>query len=275
MNFPGLVEMHVHTAPDVRPRRHNDAELAQLARSASARAVVLKSHHVPTMERARQAELATPGVKVMGAIVLNLPQGGLDAAVVESALEQGARVVWLPTLHAENHRRREGHSDGIVSVRGGRVVPAAEAIFARIAAADAILATGHLSADEIPVAVAAAWACGVRKIVVTHPEHQVVGMDIEAQRVLLRNFPVYFERCYAQPVGGGRYANNLETNLQAIQALGAASTILATDAGQVENSSWDECWAHIVRFLRSAGVSESELTTMCVTNPSLLLGLAD
>jgi len=275
MNFPGLVEMHVHTAPDVRPRRHNDAELAQLARSASARAVVLKSHHVPTMERARQAELATPGVKVMGAIVLNLPQGGLDAAVVESALEQGARVVWLPTLHAENHRRREGHSDGIVTVRDGRVVPAAEAIFAHIAAADAILATGHLSADEIPVAVAAAVACGVRKIVVTHPEHQVVGLDIEAQRALLRNSPVYFERCYAQPIGGGRYAHNLAANLQAIQALGAASTILATDAGQVENLPWDECWAHIFRFLRAAGVSERELTTMCVTNPSWLLGLAD
>ena len=267
--------MHVHTAPDVRPRRHTDAEVAQLARSAGAKAVVLKSHHVPTMERARLAELATPGIKVLGAIVLNLPQGGLDPTVVEGALQQGARIVWLPTIHAENHRRREGHSDGIVTVRGGRVVAEAEAIFAHIAAADAILATGHISADEVPVAVAAAAACGVRKIVVTHPEHQVVGMDIEAQRALLRNFSVYFERCYAQPLGGGRYADNLETNLRAIQALGAASTILATDAGQLENPAWDACWANILNYLREAGVSESELTTMCVANQSYLLGLAD
>jgi len=59
----------------------------------------------------------------------------------------------------------------------------------------------------------------------------------------------------------------------AIRALGAASTILATDAGQVDNPSWDDCWAHILRFLRLAGVSESEPTTMSVTNQSYLLAL--
>ncbi|MEO6244367.1 MAG: DUF6282 family protein, partial [Opitutaceae bacterium] len=138
--------------------------------------------------------MATPGIKVIGGIVLNSPQGGLDPKVVESALKQGARIVWLPTLHAENHRRKEVHSDGILSVRGRRVVPAAEVIFAHIAAADAILATEHLGADEIPIVVAAASACGVGKIVITHPEHHVVGLNIEAQRALHRNFPVYFER---------------------------------------------------------------------------------
>jgi len=225
------------------------------------------------MERARLTETVTPGLKVFGGMVLNHPQGGLNPAAVERALKEGARVIWLPTLHADNHRRQEGHDDGIVTVRNGRVVDRAEEIFTLIASAGAILATGHLGAAEIPAAVASAAARGVTRIVVTHPEHRVVGMSIDAQRELRSRFPVFFERCFAQPTGQGRYTLNLEANLQAIRALGVASTILATDSGQVENPPWDECWAQIFDHLRQAGISEADLATMCIGNPSGLLGL--
>ena len=71
----------------------------------------------------------------------------------------------------------------------------------------------------------------------------------------------------------GHYALNLETNVRAIEALGAASTILATDAGQMENPPWDECWECTLHFFRSSGIGEVDLATMCTRNSAALLEL--
>lgn len=273
MNYPGLIDLHIHSSPDVRPRRHTDLELAAFAREAGARAIVIKSHHVPTMDRAWHTTQATPGLSVFGGLALNWPVGGLNAHAVSTALKQGARIIWLPTLHAENHRRKEGHQDGIAVTSQGRVVAAAEVIFEMIAEADAILATGHIGAEEMPVVVAAATAKKVRRILITHPEHSVVGMNLEQQRDLLRNFPVIFERHYAQPNGRGGYRSNFAENLDSIKALGFASTVLATDAGQVENDSWTDCWKNMLGAYGEAGISEEALRQMCSLNPARLLNL--
>lgn len=274
MIFPDLIDLHIHSAPDVRQRRHTDLELAAAAREAGARAIVIKSHHVPTMDRAWHSTQATPGLAVFGAVTLNWPVGGLNHHAVSTALKQGAKIVWLPTLHAENHRHKEGRNDGIVVTRDGRVLEAAERIFELVAEADAVLATGHIGAEEIPVVVAAALAKKVRKIVITHPEHAIVGMNLDQQRALLRDFPtVIFERHYAQPDGHGGYAMNFATNLRAIEALGHASSVLATDAGQVENAPWVQCWEAYLAFLRKNGVSESALASMCAIQPAALLNL--
>ncbi len=274
MIFPDLIDLHIHSAPDVRIRRHTDLELAAAARTAGARAIVIKSHHVPTMDRAWHSTQATPGVLVYGAVTLNWPVGELNHHAVSTALKQGAKTVWLPTLHAQNHRRKEGHDDGIVVTRHGRVVDALARIFELVAEADAILATGHIGPEEIPIVVAAALEKKVRKIVITHPEHDIVGLSLEQQRELLRNFPsVIFERHYAQPDGQGGYKMNFATNRLAIKELGAASTALATDAGQVESLPWTQCWERYLAYLREHGVSEAELARMCAINPAALLNL--
>ena len=271
--FPGLIDLHVQSAPDLRPRRHTDLELAAEARRAGARAVVIKSHHVPTMDRAWHTSRATPGLAVFGGLALNWGVGGLNPHATAAALGQGAKIVWLPTLHSGPHRRREGRDDGIAVTRDGRVVDAALQIFEQVAEADAILATGHLGADEIPLVVAAASARRVRKIVVTHPEHDVVGMSLDQQRALAREFPVFFERCYSQPDGHGGYTSNFAANLRAIEVLGFSTTVLSTDAGQIENPSWTECWDRTVQAYRAAGVTEVALQAMCSTHAAGLLKL--
>jgi hypothetical protein len=274
MNLQGLVDLHVHTAPDVRPRSCDDFELAQEARRVGARAVVIKSHHVPTVDRAWLARRTEPAVAIFGGVALNSWVGGLNPDAVEATLRLGGRMVWLPTLSAAQHRRQEGKTGGVVVVENGAVVPAAREIFRQVAAADAILATGHQSAAEVRVIVAAAWAEGVEKILVNHPEHRVVGMDLAAQRELRREFPVYFERCYAQPGGpGGSYLSNAEANLRAIEALGPESTVLASDVGQIENPPWAECWERTCEFLGRHGVGDAELRRMAGENPGRLLGL--
>ena len=273
MIFPGLIDLHVHSAPDVRVRRHTDLELAAAAHADGSRAIVLKSHHVPTMDRAWHTARATPGISVFGGVALNWPVGGLNLHAVSTAIKHGAKIIWLPTLHAENHRRKEGRSDGIRVVCDGQVVEAANAIFALIAEANIILATGHLGAEEIPLVVAAAAAKKVKKILINHPEHRVVGMTIAQQRELRRDFPVFFERCYSQPNGDDTYQSNLQVNLRALETLGPESTVLASDAGQIENRSWTECCKQTFEFLSSHGVNDSQLRQMAADTPAQLLGL--
>lgn len=48
----GIIDLHIHSAPDVRQRKMNDLELMEAAVRLGARAIVIKSHHVPTMDRA-------------------------------------------------------------------------------------------------------------------------------------------------------------------------------------------------------------------------------
>lgn len=274
MILDGIVDLHVHSAPDVRPRSCDDFELAAEAKRVGARGVVIKSHHVITADRALLVRKAVPGVEVFGGVALNPAVGGLNADALDVALQLGARIVWLPTLFAVRHRRLEGRNDGVVVVDGGRVVPAAQEIFRRVAAADVILATGHHAADEVRTIVAEAWRLGVRRILVNHPEHYTVAMSIDAQGELRREFPVYFERCYAQPSREkGVYISNLETNLRAIEALGPASTVLASDAGQIENPPWAKCWERTFEFYAQRGVGEADLRRMAIDNPAALLGV--
>ena len=48
----GIIDLHIHSAPDVRERKLNDLEIMEAAIQREVRAVVIKSHHFPTMDRA-------------------------------------------------------------------------------------------------------------------------------------------------------------------------------------------------------------------------------
>lgn len=269
----GLLDLHLHTAPDVRPRRYSDEELANLARSLGVCAVVIKNHHGCTVERAKLASKNVPGVRVFGSITLNKAMGGLEPGAVLSACKSGARIVWLPTLDAANHRRREGKQGGIELLEAGKLLPVVREIVQIVGDWDVALATGHISPDEIDAVVEAASVAGLRRIVVTHPEHSVVGLSHERQHALAGAYPIYFERCYAQPVSAGRYHCNVETNLEALRAVGLGSSYLATDSGQVESAPWDEAWQHILAALQRAGHGEETIRYLTRDVPAFIVGL--
>lgn len=48
----GLIDLHIHSAPDIRERKMNDLELMEAAVRLEARAIVIKSHFVSTQDRA-------------------------------------------------------------------------------------------------------------------------------------------------------------------------------------------------------------------------------
>ena len=108
----------------------DDLELMESSVQRGVRAIVLKSHNVPTADRAylvnRVAAEKYPDVKftAFGGLCLNCPVGGLNPDAVETSLKLGAKVIWLPTNTAENHYRKNGKdpSKGVVVTRDGKAV---------------------------------------------------------------------------------------------------------------------------------------------------------
>ncbi|WP_274649039.1 DUF6282 family protein [Paenibacillus humicola] len=269
----GAIDLHVHSGPDVRARAHDDVQLAAQAAELGAGAVVIKSHVVPTMDRACLAGLQVPGVRLFGSITLNPPVGGLNPHAVETALRLGASTVWLPTVYSAAHLRLEGKSGGVEVTAGGRIVPPLRDVLKLVAERDAILGTGHLSPEDIFAVVDAARSLGVNKIVVTHPESYAVGMSLADQRKIAESYGVLFERVCAQPDRRGGYVSNLGVNLRAIRELGCESTVLATDGGQPELPSWTEMMTETARYMAEHGLTQEEINGMMKRTPARLLGL--
>ena len=289
----GAFDMHIHIAPDVVPRRVDDVTLARRFEELDLEGFVLKSHYVPTAERAAVARGVVPGVMVMGAISLNRSVGGMNALDVEIAALEGARTVWLPTVDAINEtagRTKPQAGDKVpvwaavqyglrepgvpiepvaVVDEAGRVLPETRDVLATVAAHGLVLATGHLSRDEIFAVVDAALAEGVTEIVITHPEFPSQNLSAEDQLALARKGAV-LERCFTTPHTG---KVSWERWLENIRSAGPEHSVLASDLGQVDNPPVEDGLALLVDRLLAAGFTEDEVHVMAVSNTRRLAGV--
>ena len=82
----------------------------------------------------------------------------------------------------------KGYKKKICVLRDGKPIPELLSIFRLCREYDAVLGTAHLSPAECFTVVEAARAAGVRKIVVTHPEWWLVGMSLEDQVRIVRDY---------------------------------------------------------------------------------------
>ena len=280
-DLTACVDLHLHSAPDVRPRKLDDIDLARAAKVAGYKAILLKSHHTITADRAQMAEKAVGGgVRVFGGIALNWPVGGLNPDAVEAAAKLGARKVWFPTLSASTEQRDpqgENRSRrGFVRVLDGdgKLLREAHEILELIRRHGLILGTGHLSAEEIFPLVEAAREMGIRKIVITHPEHPLINMTVERQRDLAA-IGVVFERCFCFAAGALPHLMpvTLRQICGAIKEVGVESTILATDLGRADLPDPIEGLATYLRGLHNEGLGWEDLRRMCSEAPAQLLGI--
>src|SRR5215470_8390310 len=106
----GAYDLHIHVGPDVIARRIDDIDCAKEFLDHGMKGFVLKSHYVPTGERAQVVAKAVPGSRVFGAVTLNHSVGGLNPVAVELAGRSGCKVVWMPTVDAQNETA--GRLDG-------------------------------------------------------------------------------------------------------------------------------------------------------------------
>lgn len=282
ISLKGVIDMHVHSNPDIRHRAYDDFELMEAAIRVGARAIVIKTHQGTTVDRAylcnRYNEIIHHGdndFTMFGSVTLNRQMGGLNAAAVESGLKLGAKVIWLPTQSARNNleKQKGDLSKAVEVIRDGKIVPELQDIFQLIKDFDVVLGTGHLSPEEIFRVVEAARNAGVRKIVVTHPEWWMVGMSLEDQVRLVQDYDIILEHCFAQPMGGGKYKSNLPLNLEAIQACGYKNVMVSTDGGQVENPFWEAALEQYIQYLADHGISEEQIFYMTHEIQTRLLNL--
>ena len=279
-NLNGIIDLHVHSWPDIRKRAYTDFQLMEAGVKIGARAIVIKSHHGTTMNRASLVNEhnkilynGNNNLTVFGGIVLNYAVGGINPVAVETALKLGAKIVWLPTISAENHMKKYGKTGGISCIINGEVIPELIEVLNLIKEYDVILATGHLSPEEIFIVVKKAKEMGINKILINHPEFWVVGLTEEQQIELVKTYDVYLERCFAQPLGNGIYKSNLKDNYNIIKKIGSKNIIVDTDGGQVENPNWEIAFEEYVTYLYNKGITIEELDIMTKVNAAKLLGI--
>jgi hypothetical protein len=289
----GAYDTHIHVAPDVVEREVDDVTLARQFAAHRMAGFQLKSHYTSTAERARVVRTAVPEIDALGAIVLNRAVGGMNPLAVEIAAREGARTVWLPTVDSVNESGERDHApkpgakvpvwvrlqlelreQGIeiepvpVVDQGGAPLPPTRAVLERIAHHELVLATGHISRDEIFAVVDAALAIGVRQIVITHPEFPSQNLGVEDQRALAQRGAL-LERCFTTPHTG---KISWERWIDNIRAAGPEHSVLSTDLGQVFNPPVQDGMALMVDRLLEAGFDEQEVHRMAVVNSRRVAG---
>jgi hypothetical protein len=286
----GAYDLHVHVAPDIIERRIDDIDLAHEFLGHGMRGFILKSHYLPTVERAKVVTKAVPGIDVRGAVTLNHSVGGLNPVIVEIAGRSGCALVWMPTVDASNETagRSEVNSDKLpfwakiqreLAATGispppisaiddkGAVTDQALTCIDLIAKHDMILATGHLGRNEIFPLVRAARDRGVRKVVVTHPEFPSQNLSAEEQAELAA-MGAFIEHCFTTMHTGKA---SWESVFHSIRLAGIEHCFLSTDLGQAVNPGVSEGFALFTQRLLDAGFRTDEIRRMTVINPAQLV----
>jgi hypothetical protein len=286
----GAYDLQVHVAPDVIERRTDDLDLAQDFLAHGLRGFVLKSHYIPTAERAAVVTKAVPGIAAYGAITLNHSVGGLNPVAIEIAGRSGNKIVWMPTVDAANETagRLDGGSEKLpfwakiqreIAAAGitrppmtvldehGNVSKETRQCLELIAKYNMILATGHLGRHEIFPLVRTSRDLGVKRIVITHAEFPSQNLTA-AEQCELAALGAVIEHCFTTYHTNKATWDEVFAN---IRATGVESTMISTDLGQKTNPPVAEGFAMFSQRLLDAGFTSSEVNLMAATIPQSLI----
>ncbi|MCL1992938.1 MAG: DUF6282 family protein [Spirochaetes bacterium] len=287
----GAYDLHVHSAPDVLPRKMDDIEMAQRVIEAGMAGYVIKSHYFPTSERAHLIRKMYPKCNCLGSVTLNSSVGGINPSAVEMAGRSGAKIVWFPTCDAEHERahvfggdpnkklpywaqiiiqlKEAGiHTPTISILDGGKLKKEVFEVLDIIASHNMILATGHLSHEEAFALVDAGCERKVKRIIITHADFPTTNYTVEEQKAFIQKGAV-IEHCYTTWATG---KSEFETVAQHIKAVGVEHVILSTDLGQKDALYPDEGLKIFAeRLIKEGGFSEADIQKMVARNPAALI----
>jgi len=284
----GAIELHVHSSPSIFPRKQTDWELIEDVHHAGMSGVVLKAHEGQTYDRAALISEKYPHLHVYGGLVCNLFSGGLSPDAVDIALQMGAKIIWMPTISAEQHqkyysRRPTGKlfnsekplpqsSRGITVLNvEGKLSVEVQEILHLIAEKDVILATGHLAPYEVEILVREAKQIGVQKILIQHADLGIAKIPLDMQQALARQGCI-LEKCYLA-CGPDFNDISLAGMAESIKVLKAESCVMVTDFGQAHNAPPIEALGQFIGDMLSNGISEYEIEQMVSVNPKQLLDI--
>jgi hypothetical protein len=271
----GAIDIHVHSLPDDRPRSVDGVEAATFAKAKGMRAIVLKNHYESSAGPVFMVRKAVPGIEVFGGIDLNLTVGGMNPHAVEHMTKVTGgygRIVWMSTFDAENAVRSAREDRPFVSVsRNGELLPETRAVIAVIAKHDLVMATGHVTAQEVLLLLREGRRQGVRRMVVTHAMNTPISMTVAQMQEAAK------EGAFIEFVGSAIRTPDDQSRMDrfadAIKRIGPAVTILSSDLGQRGNPLPADGFATFLGAMRDRGISVADIETMSRRNPATLLGL--
>ncbi|XOQ26634.1 MAG: Cytosolic protein [Mitsuokella multacida] len=282
----GAIDMHVHAAPDIMQRKYTDAKLVQQYRALGMGGFVSKCHHGDTSSRSAILSELFPqkeGRAVYGGVVLNHSVGGLNPDAVTSCGKMGGRIVWFPTVDAENDAfYKKQHKNPALGQANeqptakpkihilderGKLLQEASLVLEAIRAEDMILATGHLSPKESLVLVREAAAMGIEKIIVTHVTLPLTYMDLSLQKSFL-DCGAMLEHCFYTPY---HELVSWQEIAESIHQAGAEHIILSTDLGQKSGMDPAAGLQEFAKELYGHGIDGMSLQQIMVKNPRGLL----
>lgn len=279
----GSIDMHIHFIPDsLSGRRQNALWLAESAREAGMRALVLKSREYMTVPIALLVDELVPEVSVFGSLTLDNEVGGFNPTAALAAARMGAKVVWMPTFSAANSRAKVEKTfgfklaGGTLSIldSGGKLLPEVKEIIQIVKEYDIVLASGHLSPKEVFALADEAQTAGVSKMVVTHAlQGQIMDAALTTDQIKqLAQSGVFIEHSFwgSMPTVGG---TDPEKIVDSVRDTGAECCIMTSDFGQDYHPPAPEGMRLFIATMLRNGLEEKEIEIMIKTNPAKLLGL--
>ena len=288
----GVIDMHLHAAPCLFDRPFDEIEIATEARDAGYRGLVLKSIFSMNADRVELVRKVVPGIELFGSIVFNHTVGGLNPSAMRAAIGFGAKVAWLPTVHAQRHveffgmptypwlgERNPSLSHLLKEERKplrllddeGKLVKEATEIIELAADAGVVIGTGHVSAEEIFPNLIRAKEIGFKKMICTHVGwHATAWSRDEMMRMADLGATLEFT---VNPCMPARQQANPKDFADHIRAVGPERCILASDLGQRDNAHPVEGFRMFLRMMRNYGINDAELSLLTRSNPARLLDL--
>jgi len=285
----GAIDPHVHSGPSIASRALDHVELAKTASAAGFAAVVTKDHDYSGVMTAALIARNFPELKtkVYSGIALNNVIGGFNPYAVEHTAAMGGKIVWMPTLAAENHLRWQAaakwvHPASTDKIRPAVGIPVLDAnqqvrdevkeVLDVIAKTEMVLASGHLHVSETWLVFEEAKRRGVNRMVLTHPE-DIVDASMNDVKGLAA-MGAFVEHSLCMFIEGSKFKSNESEDLKKhIDAAGVDQTILCSDLGQTGTFSPLEGFRRGIRLCIDLGYDDAQIKKMVSLNAARALGI--
>ncbi|MGD9129157.1 MAG: DUF6282 family protein [Candidatus Woesebacteria bacterium] len=283
------IDIHVH----VGDRSYDDGGLKRQytvsdLNKATKSFLVAKAHFLPFVKEEN---------KVLGSVTLNF---GMKAEqVLEASKHVSHRLtVWMPTLNAKAHQEAVKNDPFwkklFAGLKLGEPISVLNElrelsqetlkVLETIKKLDAILATGHLSQQEVKILVKEAIQSRISDIVLTHVSSRHNKLSIDQQQKLIalgkkKQTRVWSEHCAITWIDGKEGAYDIKRDfVELIKKIGPKHCIISSDTGRYigdakKPSLPNECLELFCQLLLNNGISLEDLSMMLIQNPKTLFKL--
>ena len=285
----GAIDPHVHSGPSIAPRGIDHLELLREASAVGMTAIVTKDHDYSGVVAAALIKRHHPELtaKIYSSIVLNNVVGGINPYAVEHTAAMGGKVVWMPTLAAQNHLRWEKTANwvhpastqkmrlatGVPVVDNGKTVrDEVKEVLDIIAKNDMVLASGHLHVSETWLVFEEAKRRGVQRMTLTHPEDIVDASLNDVKGIAAMG--AFVEHSLCMFVEGSKFKTCESEDLgKHIEAAGVDQTVLASDLGQTGTIGPIEGLRRGIKLCMDLGYTDDDIRKMVSSNAARMLGI--